>query len=167
MLRHSRFIFVVIFLIQVLFGFYSHGVNTTAPKPSEKKSASGAKGTAPPPAAATPPPSKLVMQQRAVENYLKSKKSFELKVKILVAFKNWADKEIISNNDKLSENDLAQVMQYSNLLRALNPTHLTLKNCQAGAEKLIDEDLNPMSETLSPPAQVILSWLKQLCTVGK
>lgn len=166
MFRHSRFSFILIFFAHVLLGFNSHGANTTAAKSPAIQSVSPTKVTGPITSSA-PHPSKLIVQQKAVENYLKSKKSFELKLKILVAFKNWADKEIISNNDKLSEDDLAQVMQYSNLLRALNPTQLTIKNCQAGAEKLIDEDLNPMSETLSTPAQVILAWLKQLCSVGK
>lgn len=112
-------------------------------------------------------PSKLNKQKQGVEKYLKGKAAFEKKAKMILAFKNWSDKEVLSNSDKLNEEELIQIMQFSNLLKALNPAKLTVKNCKSSAEKVLDEDLTPMSEKPSDQAQTILSWLKLICTKGK
>lgn len=111
--------------------------------------------------------SKLNKQKQIVEKYLKGKTTFEKKAKMILSFKNWADKEVLSHSDKLSEEELTQIMQYSNLLKALNPAKLTIKNCKTSAENVLDEDLTPMSEKPSDQAQTILSWLKLICTKGK
>lgn len=119
------------------------------------------------PAISATPPSKLTKQTQIVEKYLKSKVSFEKKTKMILSFKNWADKEVLSHSDKLSEDELIQIMQYSNLLKALNPAKLTIKNCPSSAEKVLETDLTPISEKPSDQAQTILSWVKILCTKGK
>jgi len=119
------------------------------------------------PSSLAAPISKLTTQKQSVEKILNSKTTFEKKVKIIVAFKNWADKEVLSSSEKMTEEELTQVMQYSNLLKALKPSQLSLKNCKSSAEKVLDEDLTPMSEKPSAPAQAILIWLKLLCIKGK
>lgn len=112
---------------------------------------------------AAAPPSKVTKQKQIVEKYLKSKVSFEKKTKMIVSFKNWADKEVLSQSDKLSEDELTQIMQYSNLLKALNPAQLTIKNCSSGAQQVLETDITPLSEKPSEQAQTILFWLKLIC----
>ncbi len=107
--------------------------------------------------------SPLEAKKTIIDKYLKTKNPFDKKVKALVAFQSWADKEILSNSDKLSEVELAQLMQYSNLLKSITPEKLTPKNCKSAPTKVLESDLSPVSEKASPPAQVIISWLKSLC----
>ncbi len=113
------------------------------------------------------PSSPLTNQKKAVEKNLKSKLSFDKKAKAIAAFKKWTDKEVLTNSDKLSEDELTEIMQYSNLLKALNPTKLNIKNCNKGANLVLEEDFNPLNNKPSPPALTILSWLKSLCPKGK
>jgi len=111
--------------------------------------------------------SKLATQKQTVEKFLKGKATFEKKTKMILSFKNWADKEVLSGSDKMSEEELTQIMQFSNLLKALNPAKLTAKNCKSSADNVLEEDITPMSEKPSAPAQTILGWLKFLCSKGK
>jgi hypothetical protein len=117
-----------------------------------------------PASATTPTTSELTKKKSIVEKNLKTKISFDKKVKFLVAFQSWADKELIGNADKLSEEELAQLMQFSTLMKSLSPKSLTPKNCKESGDRVIDEDLNPLSEEPSAPAQTILGWLKRLCS---
>lgn len=107
--------------------------------------------------------SPLKDKQKAVEKHLKSDVNFEKKVKVLLAFQKWSDQVIFSKSEKLKDDELTQIMQYSNLLKALKPQTLNSKNCKAAGNRVVDEDLTPMSEDLSAPAKQILSWLKLLC----
>jgi hypothetical protein len=107
--------------------------------------------------------SELTRKKALVDKNLKTKISFEKKVKFLIAYQLWADKEVTANADKLSDEELTQVMQYSTLMKVMAPKKLTLKNCKAAAERVIDEDLSPISEEPSLPAQAMLGWLKNLC----
>lgn len=107
--------------------------------------------------------SEFTNKKNIVDKNLKGSIAFEKKVKVLAAFQSWADKELTSNADKLNDEELTQVMQFSTLLKALVPKNITPKNCQAGIDKVIDEDLTPISEELSPPALKIIEWLKLTC----
>lgn len=99
-----------------------------------------------------------------LEKYLKSKMPFEKKTKILISFQKWTDKEVFSNVDKMSEDELSQLMQYSNLLKALSPQKLTPKNCKSAKTKVLEEDASPLNENPSPVAQSIVHWLQLICT---
>lgn len=109
------------------------------------------------------PTSSFIAKKKLVDKHLSSKISFEKKLKVLRAFESWIDKEILSRSDKLNEEDLTQLMQYSNLMRAANLKSITEKNCQLAGNRVTDEDLTPASEGPSAAAQTILGWIKFLC----
>lgn len=107
--------------------------------------------------------SPLDSKTKIIDKYLQTKNPFEKKVKALVTFQTWADKEILTNSDKLSEAELTLLMQYSNLLKALTPSKITIHNCKSGSIKIQEADQSPVSDKLSQPAQTITNWLKLLC----
>ena len=82
--------------------------------------------------------SELIHKKSIVDKHLSSKITFEKKVKVLVAFQSWADKAVTSNSDKLNDDELTQVMQYSNLLKAIAAKKLNSKNCNLASEKLLE-----------------------------
>lgn len=108
-------------------------------------------------------PSELTKKQNLVEKNLKTKIPLEKKVKLLIAFKNWADKAILSDSNKLPEEELTDIMQYSNLLKAFNVKQLNPDNCKAAMNKVIDEDISPISQDVSKPAETLLHWLDLTC----
>lgn len=111
--------------------------------------------------------SELTDKKNIVEKHLKNNITFDKKLKVLLAFQSWTDKELKSNADKLSEEDLTQVMQFSTLLKVVNLKQLTSTNCNSAIDRVIDEDINPATEELSGTATSILNWLKLACSKQK
>ncbi len=107
--------------------------------------------------------SELTNKKGIVDKHLKGNISFDKKVKFLVAFQNWADKELIANADKLNDEELTQVMQFSTLLKAVAPKKLNITNCKSAIEKVVEEDITPISEEPSIAAKKLIEWLKLIC----
>ncbi len=106
---------------------------------------------------------KLKDKIRIVEKKMNSDLSFEKKTVILKAMKKWVDQQVQIGDDKLTENQLTELMQYSNLLKSAQLSKLTPKNCIQTSQLIIEEDVTPLSDDLSAPAKVLLNWFKLLC----
>lgn len=98
-----------------------------------------------------------------VEKGLKSDKAFAQKVKFLVAFLKWADKELLTQHTKLKDDDFNAMIQYVNILKAVQPKGLSLGECPKVSEKIKIADSNPLSDQTSAEALRVLDWMKQLC----
>jgi hypothetical protein len=107
--------------------------------------------------------SELSNKKGIVDKHLKGNIPFEKKVKVLVAFQSWADKELTSGADKLNDEELTQVIQFSNLLKAVAAKKLTPKNCRSSMERVIEEDITPISDDPSIAAAKLIEWLKLIC----
>lgn len=102
-------------------------------------------------------------KEGVVEKHLKGNISFEKKVKMIVAFQGWIEKQISAKGSKLEEKDIEEYMVYSNLLKVLKPKALNPKNCVEMANNVIDEDLSPVSDEPSTQAKKLLEWMKLIC----
>lgn len=134
----------------ILFAPIFFTVSVSFSKPSQKESP-------------TLSPRPLAQKKKAIEKQLLASSQFEKKVKILAAFQNWTDQEIKTHADTLSDDELSELMHLSNLLRVLNPKKLQTPHCKAATKKIIDEDLTPLSQTLSASAKTLIHWIKILC----
>ena len=109
----------------------------------------------------------LEKKTAVVEKLLKKSDSFEKRLKVILAFQSWTNKQIFNQGSKMSEDEMTELMQYANLLKALKPQTLTPKNCKSAGNRVVDEDLTPISEDLSPVAKKLLEWLKVICPKTK